>query len=340
MKVKKRQLQHALNSVGKTVGEKTPKEDCKMVVFDIKSTGTKLTTWNITSGSQFELESLTGDVLFKVGYKEMSSVVSCLDGEISLTIKENKLYLKSKKRKLSVSLINGGFDHDIIFDVDFKEYGDELVSSMAMVKNCVSSDTSQFILNSVYIGPEAVVCTDRRRMGVVDTDIGFTAIIPANGAMAIEKLFAGEKIKCCATDSSIYVTNGKLTVFFNQTDGDYPNYKRVMSLKPDKVATFNSDELRSLVESMSNLGDVDRVIVDICDQKMGVSCKSNNYEIDYSDEIGVSSETDVKFLFDRKYLESALNAFRGEVKLMYTNGESPCWFTVGNLIQMVAPLRQ
>lgn len=336
MKIQKRDLQHALNQVGKTVGEKSPVEDYKKVVFEITPNGTTLTTSKIDSGSQYMFDELKGECVFSVDYKAISNAVRVVNGEISLSLNDSKLQLKAGKTKINVTVIPSKLDLFTEFEIDFTETDNNLISSISRVINNASTDDSRPVLKGVLIEKDNVVATDGRRLAVEEVNTGFEALIPINEARSIVSLFGGEKIKCCSTESRLYVTNNKLTMFCSHIDGVYPNWKGIIS-KPSEKIVINASEMTEILNSVSAVGNLERLDVNIENNIMEI--KSTSDVTDIKSEMNVEGNSSVNLLFNPSFVKTALASFSGEIDLLHSGSEAPCWFTNGTCKVILMPMR-
>ena len=132
-----------------------------------------------------------------------------------------------------------------------------------MINGCVmavSKDDSRGRLTGLLFTPDEgrlrVVGTDTHRLATVTTtldpmpEFAHDLIVPSRALREVARLLADDDEQTVTiefSDSLIQFTIGEVTVVSRLVDGEFPNYRRVLPKRPERVLTYNTAELREAV---------------------------------------------------------------------------------------------
>lgn len=232
--------------------------------------------------------------------------------------------------------------------------GQEFIVDQAMlcqaIKSVVyaaSSDNSRFNLNTVLIDGKVIVATDGHRLS--KNTVTFTSptnlLIPSSSCYTLLKSFQGSgNCKVIVSEKWVRVEDDSVALSVRLTDGDYPQWQKVIPQEKGVSLRINKDEM---------LKSVKRILPLILphDTGINVNISNNKLEISKTSEIGSATDSipcefsgDISFICNAKYLVECLsNIDAQEIILSYIKDGSPVIFSpISNesAIHLVMPMRK
>lgn len=283
------------------------------------------------SGEQIELNLDDGNRL-NIKYTDSVTNVQCL----------NPLEFPSIK-----SLTEA--DHFEMSSKDLKALINKTIFSVAQ-------DDSRPILKGVLLEVEnsliKAVALDGYRLAycekpVVGATGNFKLIVPARSLSEISKLLeeTQDNIKVFVQKNHLMVDVNSTQIITRLLEGDFINYKAIISNDFTSVVTVNKAQLESGLDRASLLSRIDKnnfVKFDINDKLMVLSSRSDLGDIKENITIGLNGK-DLAISFNTRYFTEALRAIGDEfIKLNFKSTVAPCIITATNsseYLYLILPVR-
>jgi len=213
----------------------------------------------------------------------------------------------------------------------------KLAEALDRVIYAAASDDTRPELSGIFCtGKENIltlVATDSYRLAEVQLQINenltneFKVIVPPRAAQEIKRILDGEEIVTVVlAQNQVLVETPNTSLVSRLIEGNYPDYKQIIPVKSDTVASvLRFDLLRALRgASVFSYGEVNSVLVEITDKVVRVTATAQEIGDTVSEiPAGVTGEI-VKINFNPRFLIDALNGVPGErVRLGLTNPSIP-----------------
>ena len=211
---------------------------------------------------------------------------------------------------------------------EFKRLFD--VTSFAM-----STEEARYYLNGVYLHPfenkARAVSTDGHRLAQADSGIvsgDFAGIIvPSKTVGQIRALSIGEseEVIVSISETKIRADFGHTVIVSKVIDGSFPNYKRVIPSKLDKIATVDASDLKRAAELVALVSNERSKAVKISLATGLVSLEVNSGIEKGIEEVDASYDgPDFEIGINAKYLSDILMQCNGDNAIMHfgTSGDA------------------
>lgn len=280
--------------------------------------------------------------------KLLSSIVAKAGGDISLSVKDGKLIVKSGKSRFTLNWLPAedypempAIKAAATFDVD-------LAALFAPCVHAISTEEVRYYLGGIYFastGEFAVaVATDGHRLvrNQIDSLPEFAGIIVPRKTVG---LLPKGGIQVAVSDTKIQITQGDMVIVSKLIDGTYPDYERVIPTNNDKVVQFDADSMKAAVGRVSVISSERGRAVKLAFAGGGAVLTVNNPDSGMAvDEIPVSYNGEpIEIGLNTQYLFDMVAQFpAGDISLALFDGGSPTLFTsekaIG-LLGVVMPTR-
>mgnify|MGYP000875863056 CR=1 FL=1 len=283
-----------------------------------------------------------------VNAKLLSSIVSKAAGDISLSVKDDKLVVKSGKSRFTLGWLPAS-DYPSMQDAAYTAtFETDLAALFAPCIHAISTEEVRYYLNGVYFasagGSAVAVATDGHRLVKHATDgpPDFAGIIVPRKAVG---LLPKGGVTVSVSDSKIRIEAGDLAIVSKLIDGTFPDYERVIPQNNDKIITFGSEDMRGAVGRVSVISAERGRAVRCAFAAGGATLTVNNPDSGTAtDEIPVTyTGAPIDIGLNGQYLAEMVAQFPpGDVSLALADPGTPTIFTsekAPGLIGVVMPVR-
>jgi len=239
-----------------------------------------------------------------------------------------------------------------------------LIDTIGRVSYCVGQSETREILNSLHLFEEdkqiTFVATDGRRLAkdaieVGDKETENKIFIPAKALNAIVSCIShdqnegSKEVEVCCSGGIGQVTNstGSASVTFRMNEGEFPDYKDVMTdTSGEKFTVLDVERVSSAAKRVSNFAGSDGtgILMKISGNKITFNARSSDVGTAEEEiEIQNNGVEEIEFLLNFKYLIDAVtNSGTKEVKLFTIADRRPLTFVAdkGNYVAVVMPMRK
>lgn len=225
-----------------------------------------------------------------------------------------------------------------------------VLTAMSEALTCASSDTSRYILNSVYLDAHAVVATDGRqlyRRNSLDLPMPQGAIIPSSPVPSLLPHDLSADL-CLWTEHErpyAQITTGSWHWITKLVEGNFPQYQQVipqLENYPGHVRISDADAHRiiSVAPKLPGFKDRDsKVVLSVSTSGATLRTPAGLPKVQLAlDRSEVVSPSTDEVAFNSRYLISALQM--GLRELRTRDAVSPLMMTDGNRIHLWMPLRE
>lgn len=233
---------------------------------------------------------------------------------------------------------------------NFKELIDKTIFSVAL-------DDSRPILRGCLfeIGENTItsVALDGFRLAkatfpILEQTARVSVIVPGRSLNEISKLLedTDENIRVFIQRNYLMVQVDNTKIITRLIDGDFINYKQIISQDHSTIVTINKQQLEDSLDRASILSRVSN------DNVVRLSIKDNLLTLSASSEIGTVTEkiniilkgNEINICFDSRFLKDCLRVCKDEfIKLCFTTSVSPCIIKANegdNYLFLILPLKQ
>ncbi len=256
-------------------------------------------------------------------------------GNISLSVKDNKIYIESGSYK---STINGiaADDFPVVPSIDRSKSwsisGKDLKKGLQQVIFAAASDETRPILTAVYIhtheGHLYAAATDSYRLAekkLTSLKDEVNLLVPSTALQDLLRIIGDkdDEVKVYADTQQVLFTVGDSELISRLVDGNYPDYRKLIPAEFSIKAELDPDEFLNItkVAGLFARESAGSIILHFDEAKKSVSISSvasqlgeNTSTIDSK----VTGEGDISL--NSRYLIDALGAFHGDSIVFQCNG--------------------
>ena len=159
----------------------------------------------------------------------------------------------------------------------------------------------------------------------------FTFVVPGRSLSEISKMLEGdETVKVYIHSNNLMLDMGDTVVITRLLEGQFINYKQILSDNFTTTVTINKSQLEDAIERASILSKVDKNNLVKFDIKENVLTLTSDSEIgNVKENITVAMKgSDIAIAFNSKYFTDCLRVVEDEfIKMNFTNSILPCIIT-------------
>ena len=360
--INKTELQNALAIVIKGVSTRSTLPVLSGILIEAVGDSLVLQTTDLELSIQYTTAALVeieGKAV--VPGKLFSDIVKNLpDAAVHVEADEDNALITCDSSSFSIKALNyedfPGFPHVDVsqrIEVPFAQFA----SMVKRVARSVSKDESRAILTGALVTLEEnsfkMVATDSYRLALTEIELGnpsadeFEAVISGSFLQDIASLPKTESmVQIALAQNQILVSCGD-TVFINRRiEGNFPNYKQLLSGKHATRAKIDVDRLVAAVKRTSLLGSASTPV------KFDINAASQTVQLSAaSQDVGSAQETlscgvegeDAEIAFNYAYVLDGLSVMPGDtVTLEVGSSREPGIFRIDgseNYLYLVMPVR-
>lgn len=196
--------------------------------------------------NKIEVQSdIEDEYVFCINAGMFNSFINKIDGEIEMTFKGNKAYLKHQYGKLSLSYTEADNFPAVVYPKEYKSFwinGSLLSMMISDVATSAGSDvTDKPILASVCLDSEAgtltVAATDQFNMKVYSTPIDrgddFKALASPYIADVMKQYVKGKEVEVRYDGTRTYFVCDDTYIYDINAEGKYPNYMNIVNVSKE-----------------------------------------------------------------------------------------------------------
>lgn len=344
----KSELYSALNSASIAVGSRTTAKILEGLLFDVHQTSLQITgtDTSITIKATVNVNAEEDNMSFVIPDQgTFKNIIQKLpEEEVVLDYDANKSSVHISSGRFQSDYLCAGADEFPVINASNSILSVQVDKSKikTLIKKTAFSASKEEIngiltgvLCEVAKGNFRMVAVDAFRMAIyneeiADTSANFKVVIPARQLLNLEKVITDdgdENLRMELSDSKVvfYVDNKE--VIINVLNGNYIDYKRIISAEtPTRIRVKKEELIRSIERAalLSNSMNNNMVKFDIEDDVIVISSFSDKGNINEKIEI-IKEGTNFKIGFNFKYLQDILKNIEDEEIYMYVkDGVSPC----------------
>lgn len=280
--------------------------------------------------------------------KLLSGIVAKAGGDISLSVKDGKLIVKSRQSRFTLNWLPAEDYPEMPAINAAASFETDIATLFAPCVHAISTEEVRYYLNGVYFastGETAVaVATDGHRL-VRNQVVGLPefpgVIVPRKTVGLLPK----GAVQVAVSDSKIRIAQGDLVIVSKLIDGTFPDYERVIPSRNDKHIVFGSDDMKEAVGRVSVISsERGRAVKLNFTEGAAKLTVSNPDSGTATDEINVAYDGEpLEIGLNSQYLADMVAQFPvGDIKLALFDAGSPTLFTsekAAGLTGVVMPTR-
>ncbi len=263
-----------------------------------------------------------------VSAKLLNDIARKATGDITMTLDDDKLLVKSGRSRFSLATLNAEDFPTLGEDKFDAEFEIDLAALFAPVAFAISSEEARYFLQGVFIhsheGDIAAVATDGHRLALnaVPLDTNFPSVIVPRKTVG---LLPKGKVQVAISQQKIRIVSDDVRITSKLIDGTFPDYRRVMPAANTKVVTFDRDALMRASDRVATVSSEKGRAVKFSVTPGGISLFVRSEAGDAIDEIEAEySSEPVEIGFNAAYVRDMLNAIpAGLTTLSLADGASP-----------------
>lgn len=265
------------------------------------------------------------------------------EGEVSVSVTDNQFQIKCLKSEYNLvcntaeeypsNVIEQAVNSDVVLELEQAKLKNLVRSVYFAAADSEARPILKGILLEAKNGVLNLVALDGYRLAKksleLDTEIEASAIIDAKLFNDISKLF-----KDTNDIVSVYIGNNQTTFKFDETtvtlrrmEGNFVAYESLIPTEAQSVIELNRKSFIEAISRVSVMSDNNNHLVklDLTDNTMLVSARSQLGQVKEDIELNNSIENPLSIAFNGKYLLDSLNAIEDDfVKLNFNSPVSPC----------------
>jgi len=296
------------------------------VLIEVDENSLKLTATDLESEvtTSSPLSSITSGGKTTTSAKKLNELCRLIpDGEdISIILKDQKLHIKTKNGKYSLSTLpSSDFP---IFDIDTGDLplsipAKELKTLLANTSFAMGNQDWRHYLNGLYLsikgGQITAVTTDAHRLAVANLTINseeeFSGIIPRKSINEMAKFLSDEEgnAELKINDASLELMVGTLVFKSKLIDGKFPDYQQVIPSGESSVLEINVKDFSETLSRVSVLSSEKYKGIRLITSSDGVRISANNPEQEEAEEFFPATYTgeDLDIAFNVTYLQEIMS---------------------------------
>ena len=281
--------------------------------------------------------------------KLLSSIMAKAAGDISLSIKDDKLVVKSGKSRFTLHWLPAE-DYPTMPAMDAAaEFEIDLAALFAPCVMAISTEETRFYFMHLHEDGDTVlraVATDGHRLA--RHQAAYTGDSPFAGVIVPRKtvgLVPKGVVRVAVSDSKIRLQSGDLVIVSKLIDGTFPDYQRVIPTRNDKVVSFGSEEMKGAVGRVSVISSERGRAVKLGFASGGVTLTVSSPDSGTAtDEIELAYTGEpIEIGLNSQYLAEMVSQFpTGDITLSMFDAGSPTIFTsekAEGLLGVLMPIR-
>lgn len=338
----------------------------KNILLEIKKGVLKLKSTDLEIGISTQIRGKSeSDGQITIDAKIISNFVSLLPQDnISLASEGESLTIIGGSHKTK---INGLSSEDfplipeIVKTKGFKVSVDTIKKSLSQIMTAVSPDDTRPEINGIYFKVTdknlILVGTDSYRLA--EKNIELTENMDFEGSFIVPLKTAKEFVRTVDdTDEivEVYLSEDQIMFVYGLTEmvsrlveGDYPDYKQIIPSSHKYKFTLAREDFNKAVKisGLFAAADSNSVVIELKPGKkiLAISSSTAMGEENSNLNVDIEGDTDLKIIFDYRYLLDGLNIIEGDdVVFMAGSESSPALLKSVNenetLLYIVMPIRQ
>ena len=344
----KTHLTKALTAIGKVIESRNTMPILTHFRLDATPTGLKIT------GTDLDIEATTfveTDVITPgavcVDAKLLSDIVRKAGGDISLTLDNDQLVVKSGRSRFKLATLPvDDFPSfpESKYDAEFEL---DLAALVEPVRFAISTEETRYYLGGVYFVSDgathcAAVATDGHRLARhcgPELPVFAGIIIPRKAV----GLLPDGACSVSVSSSRIRIDGDGMVIISKLIDGTFPDYARVIPTGNERLVTIDKDAMMRAADRVASISSERGRAVKLSIGNEAVTLAARSEVGTAEDEVAATySGEPMDIGFNSKYLADALAVFAdGPVTLALADGMSPGLLTGSNagLDVVLMPMR-
>lgn len=280
-----------------------------------------------------------------VDAKLFAGIVAKATGDISLSVEDGKLLIKSGRSKFSLATLPAsdfpdlaGGKYTATFDID-------LASLFAPVAFAISTEETRYYLNGVFFkgGKSVAVATDGHRLGR-----NFGPDLPEFEGVIVPRktvgLLPAGVVTVSVSPNKIRIAAAGLTMTSKLIDGTFPDYQRVIPTKNDKIITIDRDEMMKAADRVASISSERGRAVKLSIAPGGIALSAHSEVGQAEDEVAADYSGEPLVVgYNSAYLRDLMGVLpSGPVTLAISDAGSPALIksdAMESLTLVVMPVR-
>lgn len=261
-----------------------------------------------------------------VSAKLLNDIARKATGDITMTLEEDKLSVKSGRSRFSLATLSAD-DFPTLGDDKFDaEFEIDLAALFAPVSFAISTEETRYYLNGVFFkgGQSVAVATDGHRLARHSGPE-----LPAFEGVIVPRKTVGllpkGNVKVAVSQQKIRIVLDDVRITSKLIDGTFPDYERVIPKNNERVVTVDRDALMKASDRVSTVSQEKGRAVKFSIAPGSIALAVAAGEASANDEVEAEySGEPMDIGFNAAYVRDVLNVLpTGPVKLALQDGGTP-----------------
>jgi len=260
------------------------------------------------------------------------------DGEIEFEQKDSRINIKTSAKKAKFQLKSMASEKFPEFTVPAKEFFEIPIKNLKdMIKEtifAISIDETRYYMNGIYFEKNEnsfkMVATDGRRLAFISKPAAEGSPAEFPGVIVPSKIFnivmrrSGDEgmAGICVSDKTIFIKFGSYSLSSVLIEGEFPNYRRIIPEKQEKIFKVNRLEMLEALKRVSLLVEEKshRVYLGLSTGMVSIYCEENDIGNAREEISCVYEGEEHTIALNYRYIEEPFKvASADEISIMFTD---------------------